>query len=80
MTFDIIPFPITQTAISLRIRIKDSNETTCTIYYELFRADGRIVETGVKTFPIEALAIIAQKPINKAALNVLLSEWNLEAV
>lgn len=79
-TFNIQPFPLTQTATQLRVRVTNTTDTVCEAYYELVRADGRVMETGVKTFPRTALAIIGQDPINKAGLNQLLAAWGLAAL
>lgn len=76
---DIKPFPIVQTAITLQFKIVNSDADTVTIYYELLRADGMIVESDNKTFPIQALGILATSPMDINGLNALLSAWNLEA-
>lgn len=79
MKVNITPFPITQTATSLSIRIINTDENNATIYYELLRDDGKLAENGNQVIPIEALAILAQKPLSIEALNGLLAGWGIEA-
>lgn len=73
------PYPITQIATTLSFKIVNSDAEAVTIYYELRRADGMIVEADNKTFPITALSIIASQPMDINGLNALLAAWNLEA-
>ena len=80
MEFKIKPFPITQVAETLRIRLVSNTDAEVQVYYELVRADGRVMETGVKNFPLQSVGIIAQNPIPLPQLNALLAAWNLEAV
>ena len=79
MLIEINDFPLTQIATKLFFKIIDSSDETCTIYYELHRADGVIIERGNEIFPLSALGVIAQQPMDINGLNQLLSVWNLSA-
>lgn len=76
---EINDFPITQVATKLSFKIINSDAETVTIYYELSRADGVVVERNNEIFPRTAIAAIASDPIDINALNQLLAVWGLSA-
>lgn len=64
--------------ISFHVTYSDLDSAV--IAYDLKRKDRSTYETGVKKIPIEALTLIATKPINLTALNSLLTRWHIEAI
>lgn len=64
----------------ITFRVVYTDLDSASIAYDLKRQDRSIYETGVKKIPIEALMLIATKPLNMTALNGMLSRWHIEAV
>lgn len=80
MTFNIEPLEIIQTAVKLSFNVISVNDSTAVIYYELFRADGRIAEKGNREIPIQALQILGQVPLDIANLNLILAGFEITAI
>jgi hypothetical protein len=80
MLFSIQPLTITVSANQLFVDVVGTFQATAKIYYRLIKPDGSSAEEGNKEIPLEALALLAQNPMNIEQLNQLLSQWNITAI
>lgn len=82
MEFNIQDLVITQTAKKLKVQPGDINYESGNFIarYWLFDADGREIETGTKTIPIQYIGFLTQNPVSIPEFNQLLASWNITAI
>lgn len=67
------------TATAVSVAICGIGDSACINYY-LYKSDRTMIESGIKSVPLQAISSLTDRPISMDAVNVFFAYWRIEAI